>query len=119
MTVFWMQWIEIEGHCSCNWTTLNAGLASPCLLLPGYEVTYIVEGRKQAVRINSESSDPWKLLIGVPQGSMLRPIPFTIYTLSVTDIVMLYFIIMRLIPRSTCPVAWMTCSQRWAEWKVV
>ena len=45
-----------------------------------------LEGRTQKVCINNESSDPWELLFGVPQGSVLGPILFTIYTLPVADI---------------------------------
>ena len=43
-------------------------------------------GRVQKVSINNATSDSWELLFGVPQGSVLGPILFTIYTLPVADI---------------------------------
>lgn len=43
--------------------------------------------REQCVQINGESSDKVKLSFGVPQGSVLGPILFTIYTTPLGDIV--------------------------------
>ena len=39
-----------------------------------------ISGRKQAVLINGATSKLWELLFGVPQGSVLGPILFIIYT---------------------------------------
>jgi len=42
--------------------------------------------RVQSVFINGTQSDIWELLFGIPQGSVLGPILFTIYTLPLGDI---------------------------------
>ena len=51
-------------------------------------------GRVQTVSINNATSDPWELIFGVPQGSVLGPILFTIYTLPVADILRSHGVIM-------------------------
>ena len=45
-----------------------------------------LKGRFQNVSINGTKSYLWELLFGVPQGSALWPILFTIYTLPIGDI---------------------------------
>ena len=48
-------------------------------------ISYLSE-RKQTVGINKGKSEPLILLLGVPQGSVLGPILFSIYTLPLADI---------------------------------
>ena len=45
-----------------------------------------LSGRSQSVLINGTQSKPTSLVCGVPQGSVLGPIPFTIYMLPLGDI---------------------------------
>jgi exonuclease III len=45
-----------------------------------------LKGRFQNISINGTKSGLWELLFGVPQGSVLGPILFTIYTLPLGDI---------------------------------
>ena len=49
-----------------------------------------LKGRTQAVNINGESSEVKSLKCGVPQGSVLGPILFTLYTQPLGDIVKKY-----------------------------
>ena len=45
-----------------------------------------LENRKQFVRINNKNSKPVDLKCGVPQGSVLGPVLFTLYTLPLADL---------------------------------
>ena len=49
-----------------------------------------LHGRSQAVVIDGAKSDPQDLQYGVPQGSVLEPILFTIYTIHIAAIVQQY-----------------------------
>ena len=46
-----------------------------------------LSGRSQSVLINGTQSKPRSLICGVPQGSVLGPILFTIYMLPLGDII--------------------------------
>ena len=46
--------------------------------------SYLI-GRKQAVCILSRESEPYSLLYGISQGSVLRPILFIVYTQLLSD----------------------------------
>ena len=46
-----------------------------------------LSGRSQSVLINGTQSKPTSLVCGVPQGSVLGPIVFTIYMLPLGDII--------------------------------
>ena len=46
-----------------------------------------LSGRSQSVLINGTQSKPRSLVCGVPQGSVLGPILFTIYMLPLGDII--------------------------------
>ena len=48
-------------------------------------VSYLND-RRQCVSVNKEKSDPRNLIQGVPQGSVLGPILFSLYTLPLADI---------------------------------
>ena len=48
-------------------------------------ISYLKD-RKQSVGINKEKSAPRFLILGLPQGSLLGPILFAIYTLPLADI---------------------------------
>ena len=50
-------------------------------------MVYILRERKQSVCINDSHSESVDLKYGVPQGSVLGPILFTVYTLPLADIV--------------------------------
>jgi hypothetical protein len=49
-----------------------------------------LSNRKQSVRISGKSSTPSPLLFGVPQGSVLGPVLFTMYLSPLDDIVSLF-----------------------------
>jgi hypothetical protein len=49
-----------------------------------------LSNRRQSVRISGESSSPSPLLFGVPQGSVLGPVLFTMYLSPLDDIVSMF-----------------------------
>ena len=49
-------------------------------------VSYLSD-REQCVKINDKSSRPSKLIYGVPQGSVLGPVLFSLYTRPLSDII--------------------------------
>ena len=65
--------------------TINHGILLNKLLDIGISLSSVawftsyLSDRRQVVRINSELSDPLPVVSGVPQGSILRPILFSIY----------------------------------------
>ena len=58
------------------WAQLCRGFGRICLI---YD-------RDQSVVVNGLKFEPFRLLYGVPQGSVLGPIPFVLYTKPLDDI---------------------------------
>ena len=49
--------------------------------------SYYLQNRHQSVKIKDPFSDKVKLAYGVPQGSVLVPVLFTLYTTPLSDII--------------------------------
>ena len=64
-----------------------------------------LSGRSQSVIINGHCSSPEPLVTGVPQGSVLGPLLFTIYTTPIAHVIQAqsfsYHLYMLMIPRYT------------------
>ena len=77
---------------SAAFDTIDHGLLISDLFMLGFRgkvldlLSSYLEGRSVLVSCNGEKSDPRSLLFGVPQGSTMGPLLFSLYTLSLSKL---------------------------------